>query len=154
MQLPSCATCTCVLLHYNSVLLPQHGLIEALRSVSINTHRFIAVMLLILYLQPCGGAIPLCMVQEFDLPQEIIDRKVWPFAFPRVFSCSKTLFHILVLPRGCCVRLCMPCWRVGHMHRAAAGPCARLVCHNLPPLPYQTCHNIYRHIACYYLLAS
>jgi hypothetical protein len=27
-------------------------------------------------LQPCGGAIPLCMVQEFDLPQEIIDRKV------------------------------------------------------------------------------
>jgi hypothetical protein len=28
------------------------------------------------FLQPCGGAIPLCMVQEFDLPQEIIDRKV------------------------------------------------------------------------------
>lgn len=27
-------------------------------------------------LQPCGGAIPLCMVQEFDLPMEIIDRKV------------------------------------------------------------------------------
>eukprot|EP00879_Flechtneria_rotunda_P014298 GHRR01014938.1.p1 GENE.GHRR01014938.1~~GHRR01014938.1.p1 ORF type:complete len:232 (+),score=43.29 GHRR01014938.1:70-696(+) len=26
--------------------------------------------------KPCGGAIPLCMVQEFDLPQEIIDRKV------------------------------------------------------------------------------
>lgn len=28
------------------------------------------------HLQPCGGAIPLCMVQEFDLPMEIIDRKV------------------------------------------------------------------------------
>lgn len=26
--------------------------------------------------QPCGGAIPLCMVGEFDLPEEIIDRKV------------------------------------------------------------------------------
>ena len=28
------------------------------------------------FLQPCGGAIPLCMVEEFDLPDEIIDRKV------------------------------------------------------------------------------
>ena len=27
-------------------------------------------------LQPCGGAIPLCMIEEFDLPMEIIDRKV------------------------------------------------------------------------------
>lgn len=27
-------------------------------------------------LQPCGGAIPLCMVDEFDIPAEIIDRKV------------------------------------------------------------------------------
>lgn len=26
--------------------------------------------------KPCGGAIPLCMVSEFDLPAEIIDRKV------------------------------------------------------------------------------
>ncbi len=26
--------------------------------------------------KPCGGAIPLCMVEEFDLPQEIIDRRV------------------------------------------------------------------------------
>ncbi|GAB4216063.1 MAG: geranylgeranyl reductase [Synechococcales cyanobacterium] len=26
--------------------------------------------------KPCGGAIPLCMVEEFDLPPEIIDRKV------------------------------------------------------------------------------
>ncbi len=26
--------------------------------------------------KPCGGAIPLCMVDEFDLPQEIIDRQV------------------------------------------------------------------------------
>lgn len=26
--------------------------------------------------KPCGGAIPLCMVGEFDLPQDIIDRRV------------------------------------------------------------------------------
>jgi len=26
--------------------------------------------------KPCGGAIPLCMVSEFDIPTEIIDRKV------------------------------------------------------------------------------
>jgi geranylgeranyl reductase len=26
--------------------------------------------------KPCGGAIPLCMVAEFDLPESIIDRKV------------------------------------------------------------------------------
>jgi len=26
--------------------------------------------------KPCGGAIPLCMVEEFDLPDSIIDRKV------------------------------------------------------------------------------
>ncbi|MFM7465634.1 MAG: geranylgeranyl reductase [Cyanobium sp.] len=26
--------------------------------------------------KPCGGAIPLCMVSEFDIPNEIIDRKV------------------------------------------------------------------------------
>lgn len=26
--------------------------------------------------KPCGGAIPLCMVQEFDLPDQIIDRRV------------------------------------------------------------------------------
>ena len=26
--------------------------------------------------KPCGGAIPLCMVAEFDLPDSIIDRKV------------------------------------------------------------------------------
>ena len=24
--------------------------------------------------QPCGGAIPICMVEEFDIPLEIIDR--------------------------------------------------------------------------------
>lgn len=27
-------------------------------------------------MQPCGGAIPLCMIGEFNLPEEIVDRKV------------------------------------------------------------------------------
>lgn len=31
--------------------------------------------------KPCGGAIPLCMIEEFDLPMEIIDRKVRAHAF-------------------------------------------------------------------------
>lgn len=26
--------------------------------------------------KPCGGAIPLCMIEEFDLPMEIVDRRV------------------------------------------------------------------------------
>ena len=26
--------------------------------------------------KPCGGAIPLCMVDEFDLPADVIDRRV------------------------------------------------------------------------------
>ena len=35
-----------------------------------------ALTLVMYSVQPCGGAIPLCMVDEFDLPAEIIDRKV------------------------------------------------------------------------------
>jgi geranylgeranyl reductase len=27
-------------------------------------------------MKPCGGAIPICMIEEFDLPMEIVDRKV------------------------------------------------------------------------------
>jgi len=26
--------------------------------------------------KPCGGAIPLCMIDEFDLPEDVVDRKV------------------------------------------------------------------------------
>ena len=26
--------------------------------------------------KPCGGAIPLCMVGEFDIPEDVVDRKV------------------------------------------------------------------------------
>ena len=31
--------------------------------------------------KPCGGAIPLCMMEEFALPPEIVDRKVWTVHF-------------------------------------------------------------------------
>ena len=31
--------------------------------------------------KPCGGAIPLCMIDEFDLPTSIIDRKVRGYCF-------------------------------------------------------------------------
>lgn len=34
--------------------------------------------------KPCGGAIPLCMIEEFDLPTSIIDRKV-SFVFFRCY---------------------------------------------------------------------
>ncbi len=32
--------------------------------------------------KPCGGAIPLCMIDEFDLPMEIIDRKARAWLHP------------------------------------------------------------------------
>ena len=31
--------------------------------------------------KPCGGAIPVCMIEEFNLPMEIIDRKVSSMCF-------------------------------------------------------------------------
>ena len=32
--------------------------------------------------KPCGGAIPLCMIGEFDIPETTVDRKVsWQFFF-------------------------------------------------------------------------
>lgn len=40
--------------------------------------------------KPCGGAIPLCMVDEFDLPVDIIDRKV------RIHRDTPTRFQILL----------------------------------------------------------
>jgi geranylgeranyl reductase len=30
--------------------------------------------------KPCGGAIPLCMIGEFDIPESTVDRKVGSFA--------------------------------------------------------------------------
>lgn len=36
--------------------------------------------------KPCGGAIPLCMIEEFDLPVSIIDRKVWYYMMEMPWS--------------------------------------------------------------------
>ena len=35
--------------------------------------------------KPCGGAIPLCMVGEFNMPESVVDRKV------RIFTLQKEL---------------------------------------------------------------
>lgn len=52
-----------------------------------------------LLLQPCGGAIPLCMVQEFDLPQEIIDRKVRVTPGPHTLhALARTVLLYMLLP--------------------------------------------------------
>jgi geranylgeranyl diphosphate/geranylgeranyl-bacteriochlorophyllide a reductase len=35
--------------------------------------------------KPCGGAIPLCMIGEFDMPESVVDRKVrYIVSTPRV----------------------------------------------------------------------
>ena len=53
--------------------------------------------------KPCGGAIPLCMVGEFDLPESVVDRKVcfalcrWKFAL----LCDTVLYVV------CCGTLCL-----------------------------------------------
>ena len=46
---------------------------ETLAKAGIETHLFERKLD---NAKPCGGAIPLCMVSEFDLPPEIIDRRV------------------------------------------------------------------------------
>lgn len=57
--------------------------------------------------KPCGGAIPLCMIDEFDLPSSIIDRKVkslricWSrclfFRLDRLWRLGGTLSSMFVL---------------------------------------------------------
>lgn len=41
--------------------------------------------------KPCGGAIPLCMIDEFDLPKDIVDRE----ARRMKFDASPLLLAIL-----------------------------------------------------------
>lgn len=41
--------------------------------------------------KPCGGAIPLCMVGEFDIPETVVDRKVrYILQKPREFTLVTT----------------------------------------------------------------
>ena len=45
--------------------------------------------------KPCGGAIPLCMIGEFDLPETTVDRKV------RWIVCVCIYIIIILYPREC-----------------------------------------------------
>ena len=41
--------------------------------------------------KPCGGAIPLCMIDEFSLPEKIVDRKVSTHAMgTALVPCSRS----------------------------------------------------------------
>jgi hypothetical protein len=53
--------------------------------------------------KPCGGAIPLCMVGEFDIPETVVDRKV------RILSLS-SISPETVDPRSTVMCLCLA-WR-------------------------------------------
>lgn len=44
--------------------------------------------------KPCGGAIPLCMVGEFDLPESVVDRKVrLRFSIAHSLTSTNDLLH-------------------------------------------------------------
>jgi ribulose 1,5-bisphosphate synthetase/thiazole synthase len=45
--------------------------------------------------KPCGGAIPLCMVGEFDMPESVVDRKVRKIFRSLSFACFA--FEVIVL---------------------------------------------------------
>ena len=50
--------------------------------------------------KPCGGAIPLCMVGEFDLPETVVDRKVCCTCCERRITLSFPVISPLNFSRG------------------------------------------------------
>ena len=44
--------------------------------------------------KPCGGAIPLCIIDEFSLPEKIVDRKVQTLPTVFLFRCCPLLFDV------------------------------------------------------------
>ena len=56
--------------------------------------------------KPCGGAIPLCMVGEFDLPETVVDRKVRHR--PAWASCPTSIVLSCLL-FWCCWPVCFGC---------------------------------------------
>ena len=48
--------------------------------------------------KPCGGAIPLCMVGEFDLPESVVDRKVGY----KTGSFFHWMYHVISFKTICC----------------------------------------------------
>lgn len=78
-------------------------------------------------LQPCGGAIPLCMIGEFDLPMEIVDRKVTKMKMispsNREVDVGKTLSEREYI--GMCRReVCLHCFWPCRQYACFAGHCA------------------------------
>jgi geranylgeranyl diphosphate/geranylgeranyl-bacteriochlorophyllide a reductase len=53
--------------------------------------------------KPCGGAIPLCMVGEFDLPESVVDRKVRcaDFFIPFQWNLTNQLTKYLTIFKFC-----------------------------------------------------
>lgn len=48
--------------------------------------------------KPCGGAIPVCMVEEFNLPSEIIDRKVTYSKLTATGTCKIVIYYLSISP--------------------------------------------------------
>jgi hypothetical protein len=58
--------------------------------------------------KPCGGAIPLCMVGEFDLPESVVDRKVSKHNLTPS-SCRVSSRRAYSLPNLCSVYVALAC---------------------------------------------
>lgn len=75
--------------------------------------------------QPCGGAIPLCMIGEFDLPMEIVDRKVTKMKMispsNREVDVGKTLSEREYI--GMCRREVRLCPRFSPVHESPGRQC-------------------------------
>lgn len=74
--------------------------------------------------KPCGGAIPLCMVDEFDLPENIIDRRVRNMS---MISPTNFKVDISLTNRNEYIGMCRREVLDGFLRNRAAGLGARLV---------------------------
>ncbi len=74
--------------------------------------------------KPCGGAIPLCMVDEFDLPPEIIDRRVTKM---EMISPSNQVADIRIRNEGEYIGMCRREVLDGFLRDRAARTGAKLI---------------------------
>ena len=74
--------------------------------------------------KPCGGAIPLCMVSEFDLPPEIIDRRVRKM---KMISPSNTEVDINLVNENEYIGMCRREVLDGYLRQRAAKLGAQLI---------------------------
>jgi geranylgeranyl diphosphate/geranylgeranyl-bacteriochlorophyllide a reductase len=67
--------------------------------------------------KPCGGAIPLCMVGEFDLPESVVDRKVsGRVGVSTVKRRAEVVLHCFFIELGSSHELGFSVWQ-GSQHR-------------------------------------